>query len=342
MLGSLTPREQTVLYDLEQSLIDTPTATCSVHDKEYTKRRLLRFLRAEGWDPTAAFLRIHSHAEWWNLYGMDSFRPEDEYDEQGIVFVCGSDLDGHPTLIARPAAHKCKGKDDSIQAARRAVYTMQRCLERLPPGLERVGLIYDVHGLHLQEVDLTFTRELMAVFQHQFPERMGMMVVINNSWMTSALWQVVQTFLDPITRAKLHFLGTNFEQELTALVGPDHPYLRYALAVGRCSAKEAAIIPLPRAAPYVPVWQEAVAADAAKYGPCGSSGEDTDSAQVQLATGFYTPREYDSIAVACSKVVCTSTGVFQMTPPCFAWLSMVLTSRQQANTSPIACTQENA
>eukprot|EP00931_Biecheleriopsis_adriatica_P038136 TRINITY_DN21872_c0_g1_i1.p1 TRINITY_DN21872_c0_g1~~TRINITY_DN21872_c0_g1_i1.p1 ORF type:complete len:391 (-),score=81.97 TRINITY_DN21872_c0_g1_i1:31-1203(-) len=259
-IGGLTAEQEQRLAELEALLAAEPPPRVEAHALEGHKRRLVRFLRGDKFVPEVAAIRIREHAQWWLDYGMDSFVEADEFDENGVVFVCGQDRFGQPTLVARPCVHKSNSYEESTLTVRRCVYTMQRCVERLSPGLEQISLIYDCHGAQTWNMDYTFSVELMHVFARQFPERMGRVVVINAGVLITMLWSTVSALMDPVTREKICFCNTGFEEELLKFVTEDHPYLRYAAEVKQ--AQDAREVPLPRASPYVARWRDAVAADA--------------------------------------------------------------------------------
>eukprot|EP00747_Dinoflagellata_sp_TGD_P080579 gnl/TRDRNA2_/TRDRNA2_160958_c0_seq1.p1 gnl/TRDRNA2_/TRDRNA2_160958_c0~~gnl/TRDRNA2_/TRDRNA2_160958_c0_seq1.p1 ORF type:complete len:211 (-),score=30.41 gnl/TRDRNA2_/TRDRNA2_160958_c0_seq1:96-728(-) len=131
------------LHELECMLMADPVPEVAACKIEGRHRRLLRHLRAENFDVAAAARGIRAHAAAWKKYGMDDFCEEDEFDEAGPMYVCGTDRAGRPTVIARPCTHHPQDAQDSIRAARRCVYTMQRAVERMSPGIEEAT--YSIH-----------------------------------------------------------------------------------------------------------------------------------------------------------------------------------------------------
>mmetsp|Transcript_33453 Transcript_33453/g.77707 ORF Transcript_33453/g.77707 Transcript_33453/m.77707 type:complete len:369 (-) Transcript_33453:260-1366(-) len=254
MDNDLTPEQAKRLAELERHLATEPEPVISEHLMEHARERHLRFLRTEDFCVTAAFRKLQEHAGWWKEYGMDDFVEEDEFDEAGPLFVCGEDLQGRPTLVARPCMHSAKSREESVRAARRCVYTIQRCVERHRPGVDKHSLIYDAAGLKpRRHLDRTFIREMCPVNSH-FPERVHRIIVINMHWSMSAVWAAIRPFLHPLTQAKITFCSHDFGSQLSEIVGPDHPYLRYALAVRGLPAGDAARVPLPRRTPFVRGW----------------------------------------------------------------------------------------
>jgi len=179
---------------------------------------------------------------------MDDFVAEDENDETGPFFVCGEDRWGRPTVIARPAAHHAKNRQESIDAGRRAIFTLQRLVERLPPGCEQFIIIYDTRGLSRNNLDLVFAKEIVPNIEKNFPGRLHRVIVTNEHWGLSFFWAAVSVLLPACVKAKITFSGCNFNQVLQEVVPDTHPYLQYMINVQR---NPQAKVQLPASAPYV-------------------------------------------------------------------------------------------
>lgn len=179
---------------------------------------------------------------------MDEFAAEDENDETGPFFVCGEDRWGRPTAIARPAAHHAKTHQESIDAGRRAIFTVQRLVERLPPGCEQFIIIYDTRGLSRSNLDLAFCKEIVPNIEKNFPGRLHRVIVTNEHWGLSFFWAAVSALLPASVKAKISFSGSKFDQVLQEVVADTHPYLQYMINVQR---NPRAQVPLPASAPHV-------------------------------------------------------------------------------------------
>eukprot|EP00927_Polykrikos_kofoidii_P038877 TRINITY_DN33321_c0_g1_i1.p1 TRINITY_DN33321_c0_g1~~TRINITY_DN33321_c0_g1_i1.p1 ORF type:complete len:437 (-),score=55.24 TRINITY_DN33321_c0_g1_i1:29-1339(-) len=259
----LSSTQLAALAQLDRCFAAKPETVISEHEREDRRRRHLRFLRATLYDPAKAEQRLRSHAVWWREYGMDNFKQDDEFDEHGPLYVCGDDRWGQPTLVARPCAYTVLSDRNSIRAVRRCVYTLQRAIERMAPGIEKVSLIFDLAGARPAQWDGFFARELVSVMTSRFPDRVDRFVVINNAWWLSAFWKILSAMLDPVTRAKVVFCGKDFRKDVSRFVDSDHPYVQYALKVSSaCSQSKNGDyrIGLPPPSPYVPRWREAVVA----------------------------------------------------------------------------------
>lgn len=258
-LGSLNAEERFCFCQLEGRLSAEPEQFISAHAQECREERLLRWLKTELYNVDSTFRKLHEHVSWWQDYGMERFQEEDELDETGVMYVCGEDERGSPTIVARPCVHNAKSKQESILMARRCVYTVQRCIERMPPGHERITIVYDAKDAGVRHLDLAFCKELIPVLTHQFPGRLARILVINGHWSIHSCWSVIAPLLHPDTRSRVIFCQKGAPEALSIISG--HPYLLHALRVQQAlrqkGAAAAAKLPLPPRTPYVPRWHKA-------------------------------------------------------------------------------------
>jgi len=268
---SLTSHEEALLVELESKLAVQPEPPILQNEREVRRTRLVRWLRLTGFNVDLTFQKLHQHCKWWEDYGMDDFTEMDELDEKASLFVCGKDRWQRPVLVARPCAHLPANRQESMQSARRCVYTFQRCVERMPTGVEKATVIYDARELQASNLDLTFSREIVRAIESHFPGRLTRILVINNHWTMAFFWHAISVLLDPVTRSRIIFCGTDFRDSLMQFVEEDHEYLQYVLTVQGLPSRESATVPFPKSSPFVPRWQEALA-----HNNCCRSVEDDE------------------------------------------------------------------
>mmetsp|Transcript_24665 Transcript_24665/g.56948 ORF Transcript_24665/g.56948 Transcript_24665/m.56948 type:complete len:311 (+) Transcript_24665:33-965(+) len=235
-----------------------PEAHVSAHDRESRRSRLLRFLRANCHDVEKTLANLKGFTNFWKEFRMDSISHDDEYDEKGPVFVCGEDTDGCPVLVARPCVHRAATAQDSEEAVRRCIYTVQGAVERMGPGMERFSVLYDVSGLTTANIDRHFIREFAKCAGSNYPGRIKKVYVINMNTAARVLWAVVSTFLDPVLKARIVMCGDRFDESVTLKQGipHEHPYLEYVRQmVCKASRGNRAQGCLPKPSPYVQGWK---------------------------------------------------------------------------------------
>ena len=82
--------------------------------------------------------------------------------------------------------------------------------------LETCCTIMDLKGVGLGKATSVygFIQQASAISQNYYPERLGKLYVINAPWGFSSVFSVVKRFLDPVTVAKIHVLGSGYQAEL--------------------------------------------------------------------------------------------------------------------------------
>lgn len=174
-------------------------------------------------------------AKWRNTFGggLDKLVPTFDYKERAQVFAYypqyyhKTDREGRPVWIEQ------LGKIDLEKM--RMITTDERMLEnlvveyekladpRLPAAsraadhlLETCCTIMDLKGVGLSKANSVYgyVQRASAISQNYYPERLGKMYLINAPWGFSGVWSVVKRFLDPVTVAKIHILGGNYQREL--------------------------------------------------------------------------------------------------------------------------------
>lgn len=58
---------------------------------------------------------------------------------------------------------------------------------------------------------MTFLKEIAGMDQSHYPERLGVIIVVNAPRLISLVWNVVRTYLDPVTRDKIHIHASETE-----------------------------------------------------------------------------------------------------------------------------------
>lgn len=86
--------------------------------------------------------------------------------------------------------------------------------------LETSCTIMDLKGVGIAKATSVYgyLQAVSAISQNYYPERLGKMYVINAPWGFSGVFSMVKKFLDPVTSAKIHVLGSGYQTELLAQV----------------------------------------------------------------------------------------------------------------------------
>lgn len=138
-----------------------------------------------------------------------------------------TDKDGRPVYIEQ------LGKVD-LEAMRK-ITTDERMLQNLVVEYEKVTdprlpacsrksghlletccTIMDFKGVGISKASQVYgyVQKASELSQNYYPERLGKFYIINAPWGFSGAFAVVKRFLDPVTVAKIHVLGSGYQKEL--------------------------------------------------------------------------------------------------------------------------------
>jgi len=108
------------------------------------------------------------------------------------------------------------------------------CSRKVGSLLETCCTIFDMKGVGLMKAPEVYgyLQSASGVSQNYYPERLGKLYIINAPWGFSSVFSVVKRFLDPVTVAKIHVLGSSYQKELFGQVPKEN--LPKALG-GECS-----------------------------------------------------------------------------------------------------------
>jgi len=201
---------------------------------------LLRFLRARKFNVELA-KQMFVECETWRAsfggHGVEHLVQNFKYDEKPQVsayypqYYHKTDKDGRPLYIEQ------LGKIDLDKM--RTITTDERMLQnlvveyekpsdpRLPACSRKSGqlletccTIMDLKGVSLGKAGqvYSYVQSASVISQNYYPERLGKLYLINAPWGFSGVFAIVKRFLDPVTVAKIHVLGSGYQKELLGQV----------------------------------------------------------------------------------------------------------------------------
>lgn len=103
--------------------------------------------------------------------------------------------------------------------------------------LETSCTIMDLKGVGISKATSVYgyLQAVSAISQNYYPERLGKMYIINAPWGFSGVFSMVKKFLDPVTSAKIHVLGSGYQAELLAQVPAENLPTAFG---GKCSCEK--------------------------------------------------------------------------------------------------------
>jgi hypothetical protein len=90
------------------------------------------------------------------------------------------------------------------------------CSRKAGKLLETCCTIMDMKGVGVTKISSVYgyVKATSAISQDHYPERLGKMYIINAPWGFAGAFNFIKGFLDPVTVAKIHVLGSGYQSEL--------------------------------------------------------------------------------------------------------------------------------
>jgi hypothetical protein len=171
---------------------------------------ILRFLRASKWNEKHALKRIEETMEWRRTFqgsGVASVTKEHVKNEMssGKTFFCGVDKFGHPLSYIRVRLHD-KAKSDPAEMRRFVVWCFEAGRALIRPPAQMCGLVFDMTGFKMSNMDYDFAKFLIETFRDYYPESLGIGLVVGAPFIFKACWAIIKPMMDPVTASKIFFV----------------------------------------------------------------------------------------------------------------------------------------
>ncbi|KAL6246016.1 cytosolic factor, phosphatidylinositol/phosphatidylcholine transfer protein [Rhinocladiella similis] len=223
----------------------------------YTERldtlTLLRFLRARKFNVELSKQMFIKNEQWRKEFGVDDLVRNFDYKEKPDVFKYypqyyhKTDKDGRPVYIESygnidlNAMYKITSAERMVQNLvveyeKVADPRLPACSRKSGKLLETCCTIMDMKGVGVTKIPSVYgyLRSVSAISQDYYPERLGKLYIINAPWGFSSVFSVVKSFLDPITVAKIHVLGSGYQSDLLKQVPAENLPKQFG---GTCECK---------------------------------------------------------------------------------------------------------
>lgn len=198
---------------------------------------MLRFLRARKFDVELSKKMFVDCENWRKSVELDNLVPTWDYPEKREVFKYypqyyhKTDKDGRPVYIEQlggidlNAMYKITTAERmlnnlTVEYEKLADPRLPACSRKAGALMETCCTIMDMKGVGLTKAGSVYgyLQKASAISQNYYPERLGKLYIINAPWGFSTVFSVVKGFLDPVTVAKIHVLGSGYQKELLGQV----------------------------------------------------------------------------------------------------------------------------
>ncbi|KAJ3040162.1 hypothetical protein HDV00_011382 [Rhizophlyctis rosea] len=174
---------------------------------------LLRYLRATKWHTDQSVTRLEKTLKWRREYKPHKI-PSEDVEPEGVTgkeLITGFDHKGRPNVYLIPKRENSKNFDRQL---RFVVWNLEKTIKIMPPGVESMNLLidYDQMGI-FNAPSPAIAKEFLQTLGDHYPERLGLGFMINPTWYLWAFFKIITPFMDPVTRAKVHFVDLKKQQQ---------------------------------------------------------------------------------------------------------------------------------
>ncbi|KAJ2684155.1 phosphatidylinositol transfer protein csr1 [Coemansia sp. RSA 1285] len=165
---------------------------------------LLNFLRATLWDETQAFERLVFSVNWRATQAIDKLmwygdlEQNNRMMEKGLTLTKGFDKFGYPVVVVRIRLNKPSERSDG-DVERFAAFCLENIAWLAREHGEWAMLLYDFTGFKMENVDMAFIKNLLAIIKETYPQMFCASLLYVDSWLFSGIWRVIKGFLDPVS-----------------------------------------------------------------------------------------------------------------------------------------------
>ncbi|KAI9502564.1 CRAL-TRIO domain-containing protein [Coemansia spiralis] len=165
---------------------------------------LLTFLRATVWDVSKAFERITYSINWRATQAIDRLMWAGELDqnnktmESGLTMKAGVDKFGSPVFSVRVRLNNPRDRSEG-DAERFSAYSLETMAHIARKYNGNTVLVYDFTNFKLENVDITFIKNLLDTINDTYPQLHCASLLFVNSWLFSGVWRMIKGLLDPVS-----------------------------------------------------------------------------------------------------------------------------------------------
>ncbi|KAL3233437.1 Phosphatidylinositol transfer protein CSR1 [Nakaseomyces bracarensis] len=195
---------------------------------------LVRFLKARKWHMDKTLHMLAKDINWrcTNDFDINGIINGGEVamvknDVKGVVknielqkaIIAGKDLEGRPIILVRPKVHYSSDQTEEELEKYALLVIEQSKLFLKPPHLKQAGILFDLTGFSLSNMDYTPVKFLITCFEAHYPESLGHLFIHKAPWIFSPIWNIVKNWLDPVVASKIMF--TKNVDELSKYMAKD-------------------------------------------------------------------------------------------------------------------------
>ncbi|RNF07930.1 cellular retinaldehyde-binding protein/triple function domain-containing protein [Trypanosoma rangeli] len=241
-LEELSPKQQETLRDFKEIVKSAPWYNENEHDDWL----LIRYLIARNFDKKKSFAMLEKSVRWRKEKDVDNWVCEVclENPNKHLMQFVGWDLQSRPVCFMA-----MRWGPERKHPLKHCVNAFNHLVRLMPVGVEQWVCVTDFETFsYVKDSHPKMALSVVQTIQDHFPERLGLMILVNPPKMFAVLWSALSPAIEEKTRAKVMLLYTKVKPNIQTGFAKIFPT---ALAEYLCESyrrSEANVLPT------TPVW----------------------------------------------------------------------------------------
>lgn len=166
-----------------------------------------RFLHARKGDMEAAAISIRKYLEWREEARPSDITANDVKAElaTGKGYCHGYDRCGRSVVWGFAGRHDKYTRDVEATVSL-ILYNLETAIKTGEErGTEQMCLVFDLSGFGPKSMDYEVVRRLIELLANYYPERLGLVLLLNAPSIFNVFWRFIRPYIDPVTFDKIQF-----------------------------------------------------------------------------------------------------------------------------------------
>lgn len=179
---------------------------------DLNEKTFLRYLKARNDNLDKASSMLDSTIQWRKDFGVSDLQSWMSIlvkeNATGKLYCRGYDKTGHSIIYMKPGRENTNDHDGNCK---NLVYTMEKSVLS---GMQRdtqqwkVVLIIDFAGYSMMNAPpMKTSLAVLSILQNHYPETLHKAFLVSPPWIFHTAYNVIQPFIDPVTKQKIQFLS---------------------------------------------------------------------------------------------------------------------------------------
>ena len=198
---------------------------CLAFHNEDPDRYMTRFLRARQSDVQAAVAMATASIAWRMEFGVfdllkageDGIVPEPSGFIRSEFYLSGYDKHGRLVSYVHVGLHDPKTLEPH-SAQLQTVYMLELG-SLVKAKREELGtIVFDLRGFSMANMNWSGLKFLVKNSQDNYPERLGLCLIVGAPWVFQGVWKLIKALLDPVVASKIQFVNC---ENISDFIEPD-------------------------------------------------------------------------------------------------------------------------